>query len=92
MPEYALLHADPVDASLLGVWIERGGPLESYYTAGESSSAFQYAEELVSDGTWAGQLERLPEASPYVARWGVIERRPGETAQQVFQRVSSADV
>lgn len=84
----ALLHLDPVTSELLGVWIERDPYLEEYYPSGEDSDEHIYGEGLVTSAPWRSQLETLPEVSPYLARWAVVDRKPNETASLVFDRVS----
>lgn len=91
LADKALLHLDSSGSELLGVWIWRGGAAMSFYPddgPNEESEHRPYAESVVADGDWDGLLERLPGNAPYVAWWETYPCQVGESAPDLFQRVT----
>lgn len=86
----ALLHLATDGATLLGVWIDRGGVLESYYPAGDDSIDRPYAEELMDGRNWPELVESLPRSSPYMAWWEPFNREPNESPESVFDRAKQS--
>lgn len=82
--DHALLHLSAGGAELLGVWMLRGGSLESYYEDEEFASL---AEGRLAGQDWSVLLEELPKSSPYTVWWERTDCSFIESARDVFQRL-----
>lgn len=85
----ALLHLTTDGQRLLGVWMRRGGHLESLYAPESGDKAVEYAEALLLDADWHAALERLPSSMPAVAWWEHITCDWREAIEDVYDRAEA---
>ena len=81
----ALLHMTPDGCDLLGIWVQRGQQLESYYPDDEFAG---FAEKRLAGQDWSVALEYFPESSPYMVWWETARCSFSESAEDVYQRLS----
>jgi hypothetical protein len=84
VPPRALVHLGPRGDELVGVWILAPDGPACHYAPGRQDEA-AYAETLIAGQSWAWILERLPQTSPYMAWWEVVDHDPRHSAREVFE-------
>jgi hypothetical protein len=85
LADQALLHLSADGSQLLGVWVVRGGSLESHYPNDEFASL---AEDRLAGQDWSFLVDELPRSSPYVVWWGRADCSFAESARDVFTRLT----
>lgn len=85
---HVLVHLDPIDSELYGVWVSDEVQVASgFYPGGEMCAEHQYAEEVITGDSWVVQIERLPRNGPSMANWEAVPREADETAEAAFRRI-----
>lgn len=87
----ALVHVDAATDQVRGVWAHDGTESSCFYPP-QAREHRVLADELMTAPSWAEQLQCLAGQGQHMASWYPVPREPGETAAQVYERVSRAPV
>jgi hypothetical protein len=84
LTDQALLHLSPDGSALLGVWLQRGGQLESYYPDDQFASL---AEQRLTGQDWDVAVDTFPQSAPYLVWWESADCSFSESAADIHHRL-----